>query len=315
MCARCRSARPWKSGFRGWRGTRSRYANRIRVDWETVPGIVIEPGKIPPEVEVKALHSTNTGRLSLHGPGRIDKVELAEFRARRRLQELVFDVAGALTRQYREQNRCEIPANALFPQMAAVVDRYVRKKVRVLPPADLLDLFLAPYYGWLVEALRENIRGDETRGESPELPLLEPHRGPGTTGEVDFWTSREVRQVVKSHVNAVVADTKRWEQSAAYYLDTHPEVESFVKNAGLGLGIPYFWNGEMHEYVPDFIVRLKGGAHLILETKGFDDRKDAKLAAARRWCDAVNAVGGYGTWHYRVADAPEKVGACVAGVG
>ena len=37
---------------------------------------------------------------------------------------------------------------------------------------------------------------------------------------------------MKSHVNYVVADTKVWEQAAAYILDTHPRGEAFVKNAG-----------------------------------------------------------------------------------
>ena len=42
---------------------------------------------------------------------------------------------------------------------------------------------------------------------------------------------------------------------------------SFVKNAGLGFAIPWLHNGEHHEYLPDFIVRLVGGGerYLILE--------------------------------------------------
>ena len=51
---------------------------------------------------------------------------------------------------------------------------------------------------------------------------------------------------------------QKWEQSAAYIIDTHPAVEAFVKNAGLGFAIPYLHNGQPHDYVPDFIVRLKG---------------------------------------------------------
>lgn len=66
-----------------------------------------------------------------------------------------------------------------------------------------------------------------------------------------------MREVAKSHVNYVVADTKQWEQSAAYLIDTNDSVDAFVKNAGLGFAIPYFYNGEAHDYVPDFIVRLK----------------------------------------------------------
>jgi type III restriction enzyme len=125
---------------------------------------------------------------------------------------------------------------------------------------------------------------------------------------VDFWTSREVREVTRSHVNYVVADTQRWEQSVAYYLDTHAAVDAFVKNAGLGLGIPYLYNGEQHEYVPDFLVRLARVKErfLILEPKGYDPLKDVKRAAAERWCAAVNAHGGFGHWQYRAIKRPEE---------
>jgi hypothetical protein len=86
--------------------------------------------------------------------------------------------------------------------------------------------------------------------------------------------------------------------SAAYILDTHPGVEAFVKNAGLGFAIPYLHNGQPHDYVPDFIVRLKTEpmTHLILETKGFDELAEVKAAAAERWVAAVNADARYGTW-------------------
>jgi type III restriction enzyme len=283
--------------------------SRVTVDWDRVPPLRLEPGRIPPEVEVKGLHPTNTGRLSLSGPGRADKVALEAFRSARRTQELVFDVAGALTRLFREQRGCEVPAHVLFPQLAVIVSRYVNEKVEVLPPADRKDLFLAPYYGWLVEALLENLRGDVEGGETPELPLIEATRGPGSTADVDYWTSREVREVEKSHVNYVVADTKRWEQSAAYYIDTQPAVAAFVKNAGLGLGIPYLHNGEQHEYVPDFVIRLAGDAerYLLLETKGYDPLKDVKSAAAERWCAAVNALEDFGEWRYRLVTKMEKV--------
>ena len=102
------------------------------------------------------------------------------------------------------------------------------------------------------------------------MPRYETSRGPGSTSEVDYWTSKDVREVTRSHVNYVVADTRVWEQSAAYVLDTHPAVDAFVKNAGLGFAIPYLHNGQSHDYQPDFIVRLTTNpvVHLILETEG-----------------------------------------------
>jgi len=114
-----------------------------------------------------------------------------------------------------------------------------------------------------------------------------------------------------------VADTKQWEQSAAYAIDTHPRVEAFAKNAGLGFAIPYIHNGQPHDYVPDFIIRLKGESvrHLILETKGFDPLAEVKQQAAERWIAAVNADGSYGKWMYAIARKPEEVRKLIDAVG
>ena len=81
------------------------------------------------------------------------------------------------------------------------------------------------------------------------------------------------------------------EQTAAYRLDTHDLVHSFVKNAGMGFAIPYLHNGAHHEYLPDFLVRLADDEerYLILETKGYDPLQDLKTQAALRWVRAVNA--------------------------
>ena len=67
----------------------------------------------------------------------------------------------------------------------------------------------------------EAIRPDTSQGEAPEVPRYEASRGPGSTADVDFWTSRDVREVNRFHLNYVVADTKQWEQSAAFYIDKH----------------------------------------------------------------------------------------------
>ena len=281
--------------------------NRVTVNWETVSTLFLDPQHIPPEVDMKGLNVNNEGRLSLTGPGRTDEVGLQEFRAKRRLQELTFDLARTLTRDCLNRRRCEVPAHVLFPQLATIAQRYLTEKVIVYPPADIKDVFLAPYYGWVVERLLEAIQPDTSQGEAPEVPRYETSRGPGTTADVDFWTSRDVREVVRCHLNYAVADTQRWEQSAAYILDKQPAVAAWVKNAGLGFAIPYLHNGQMHDYVPDFLIRLKTDppAHLILETKGYDPLEEVKRAAAQRWVAAVNADGSYGHWLFRIA---KKIG-------
>jgi type III restriction enzyme len=84
-------------------------------------------------------------------------------------------------------------------------------------------------------------------------------------------------------------------------------VQTFAKNAGLGFSIPYMHNGQPHDYLPDFIVRLAGdpSAHLILETKGYDELAEIKAQAAERWANAVNVDGSYGVWRYAMAREPK----------
>jgi type III restriction enzyme len=144
--------------------------NRIAVDRDAVAPLVLDPGKIPPEVEAKAGLITNRGRPSLSGPGRLERIDLNPYRAGRRLQELVFELARDLTRAYVGQPHCQVPAHVLFPQIAAIVGWYLRERVRPLPPANVLDVFLSPYYGWVIERLAEAIRPDAATERSPRSP-------------------------------------------------------------------------------------------------------------------------------------------------
>lgn len=288
--------------------------NKVTMDWSNVPLLRLMPDSIPPEYEAKGLNVNTVGRMSLSGPSQITRRSLEAYRAQRRFQELVFDIASGLTKHYVAQPQCQAPAHVLFPQIVRIVERYLKEQVDVRPPADIKDAGLSPYYGWLVEVLTENIHPDASGGETPEIPLYESSRGPGSTAEVDFWTSREPREVVRCHLNYVVPDTAKWEQAAAYYIDTHPMVDAFVKNAGLGFAVPYLHNGQMHDYMPDFIVRLKTqpAIHLILETKGYDPLAEVKSAAAERWVNAVNAEGSYGRWAYAVAKKTTEVASLVS---
>jgi type III restriction enzyme len=200
--------------------------------------------------------------------------------------------------------------------MAANVARYVDEKVDAKSPAERIDLFLSPYYGLLIERLLNAIHPDTSQGEAPEVPKYESSRGPGSTTDVDFWTSRDVRETERSHVNFVVADTLKWEQSAAGRIDRHSKVEAWVKNAGLGFAIPYLYNEDRHDYLPDFLIKLVGKkeAFLILETKGHDPLAEIKFQAAERWVAAVNADSKYGRWDFSVARDPSLVNECIDSV-
>jgi type III restriction enzyme len=181
--------------------------NRVTMDWDKVPSMRLWPDRIPPEVEVKGLSLNNAGRMSLAGPGRLDDVNLSEYRAGMRVQQVVFELAAGLTKQYVAQPKCQAPAHVLFPQLVEIIQRYLQEKVFVPSKCDIKDVGLSPYYGLLVEILSEHIHPDVASGETPEIPRYEASRGPGSTEEVDFWTNREPREVVHCHLNYVVPDT------------------------------------------------------------------------------------------------------------
>jgi type III restriction enzyme len=286
---------------------------RFRVAWERVPELTLDSLEIPDAVKVKGLSGDGGGRLSLMGPGATDEVTLDAWRRNKRVQELEFELARALTQRMATTPGCALPPHSLFTRMLAIVRQFLREKVVPAGGRDRRDVFLEPYFSWAAELLVGAIVPAD--GDAREIPRYEAHRGGGSTRDVDFWTSRPVREVERSHLNYVVADTDRWEQSAAFHLDRDEHVVAFAKNAGLGFAIPYAHRGETREYLPDFLVRVRGEAGevgtLILETKGYDPAAPAKVAGAQRWVAAVNAEGSHGRWAYRLVSTPSDVPAAM----
>lgn len=87
------------------------------------------------------------------------------------------------------------------------------------------------------------------------------------------------------------------------------EVVSYVKNQGLGLQIPYTFEGASANYLPDFVVRLRDGGpeplNVILEVTGERKKQKAEkvATAATLWVPAVNGHSGFGRWAFlEVAD-------------
>jgi type III restriction enzyme len=276
----------------------ARAAESLRIDWNAMPRIELRPGQVPPEVQMKAGLGVNVGRPSVFGPGSLSEASLATWRAGQRVQSLVFGAARDLVREY-VRSHPGVPASSrLFAEFRDAAQRYVDEYVRAVAPNEIMDVFLAPYYGRMIEGLVAAAAVDD---EAVELPLLERHRPDGSTWDVDYTTRREPYAVVNSHLNYVVPDTKAWEQQAAFQIDKHPAVGAFVKNAGLGFSIPYVKDGVRHDYLPDFIVKSKNNpsSHAIIEVKGFDEDADLKEQATVRWLQAVNRHAGYGNWSYR----------------
>ena len=85
-------------------------------------------------------------------------------------------------------------------------------------------------------------------------------------------------------------------------------MSSWVKNDHIGFEIPYVYQGIVHKYRPDFIIRLNNGTYLIIEVKGQDTQQDkTKREFLDEWVKAVNEYGGFGKWKWDVVTEPLEI--------
>jgi type III restriction enzyme len=94
----------------------------------------------------------------------------------------------------------------------------------------------------------------------------------------------------KSVFNRVIGDS-RFELEFAGFLEQCPDVAAYAKNyLAVHFKLDYVKaDGDISDYYPDFIVRLKDGRVVIVETKGQEDLDvPPKMARLRQWCEDVN---------------------------
>jgi type III restriction enzyme len=85
-------------------------------------------------------------------------------------------------------------------------------------------------------------------------------------------------------------------------------VTAWVKNDHLGFEIIYKFQGVVRKYRPDFLIKLKTGDYLVLETKGQDSRQDkTKRSFLDEWIKAVNQQSGFGKWSWAVSYNPSDI--------
>jgi type III restriction enzyme len=289
----------------------------VRADFAHLERLVIEPEKTPTATFLKIITDHLEGATRGGGIGDFVEHNRQEYYARNHLQQIEFEIARQIVAALvGEGSQAPVKGSArmrglarhqLFPQVLKIVRRYVSEKVdfRGMNPCEL---GLERYVRRIKERLLDAILPDEQEGEMPILPILNRYKPIGTTVDVDFTTKRNVHSTQRSHVNAVVLDSS-WEQTAAFYLEQQTDhVFCYVRNDRPFLLIPYEYEGVQHHYEPDYLVSLRKGKTLILETKGEEDDQDrAKYQAARRWVTAVNNWGRLGGWNFLVCRDPALI--------
>ncbi len=285
--------------------------HRIKADITTMPKMWVDPSRAPTEVVAKDAVGYRVGRPDRLGPGREVIQDRNPFHATHRVQATVFEIAAEITNRLHEDAR-----RFLFPQVLEIVWQYLEQRVEFVD-APREEIYLEKYKQRIIEQVSNAIEPDTEAGEPPLLPIIERFRPVGSTSEVLFRTVRPCHGTSKSHVSHVVEHSK-WEHTVAYYLERSPQVIAYVKNDHLDFVIPYELYGSRHNYLPDYLIRLRrsDGSELnfILEVKGFETEADrAKQVAAQRWVRAVNHHGDFGEWELAVCREPHRLAALLEG--
>ena len=270
---------------------------QVKIDWDHVGNLVLDPGEVPDDVLLRGL-TTQDGRLISFGPGSPVRVSLESWRQGVRIQQVAFELAKVLAQKWQQDRGDAIPPHRLFPQMLQASTYFIDNHVDTIGSSEKQDLAINPYFGKAVAMIVNAWEAVDGGGESHEQPVLAPGAAAmRSTRFVNFHTGKALHDVKRCHLNAAVFDSD-WEREAAELLDTHPVVEAWVKNDRLGLVIPYRKEGVPRKYLPDFIVLLINGDYLVVEIKGQIGDALIKKAEAERWCRAVTNYRGFGKWRY-----------------
>ena len=286
--------------------------NLIRANIDKMEVLRLEPATTPTAVFVRPQVGYQVGHPSSGGGFEFLEHDREEYYASTHLQTIKFEIArqvvwaltsgiesGSAKGKLRSRHQ-------LFPQVYRIVDEYVSRKVD-FHGCDACELGLATYVERVKERLLSAIEPDDEQGEPPLLPILNRYKSAGSTGEVNFKTTRPCYPTIRSHINQVVSDTNTWEQSAAFRLEQAKF--AYARNDHMEFVIPYEYLGISHAYTPDFLVRLLPDLTLVLEIKGYEDDQDrAKHQAAKRWISAVNNWGQLGRWAFYVCKDPQMLG-------
>ena len=246
--------------------------------------------------------------------GEADETEL-EIVTRARRQEIAFNVAAEVLRRHFSGHDGALKP-WLFPELLRITKQWYDEKLTIAPSTEPGVLLLAEPKAWAAEAIYNAVVQYPDIREEILLPLYRRFDSDGSTDDVNFLTRKAVVEAKKSPVNLVVLDGPRgntWEETVAALLEANDDVHSYVKNDHLGFEIPYVHAGKSHQYIPDFLVRLKRreaddvARTLIIEVSGGQKSPGpttAKAQTARnQWCTAVNNDGDWGRWGYTEIDS------------
>ena len=268
------------------------YRPRLSLDWERVDRLELNASET---AQVAELAQIVDGKPDVSKLTSIDLEPLArEYRTQKIIFETARDVYDLMKPSWSGSRE------SLIAQLVKLVELFVLSdRLVITPPLFYQDdtarrLIITLNMTKVVQHVWDAVRVENTERLEPVFDRDHPIRS--TTNMPTWYTGKPCHFTDRSHVNMCVFDST-WEASEAYELDHNPLVDAWVKNDHLGFEVLYVYRGVVRKYRPDYIIRLKTGNMLVLETKGQPDQQtQGKRRTLEQWAQAVNQHGGFGRW-------------------
>jgi type III restriction enzyme len=291
------------------------WPNVIRIEHVFRPVLTLDLHRVP-LLTLSERDIVTTAELAAILGGKPDLRNLTEIQLQNiahqfRFQKIVFEAA----RDVFEQMKPTWPGNKemLLAQVIRIVEKVLRSdRIAFSQPLFSQDpvrrrILLTLTMSKIVNHIWNAIKFDEESSQSREL-VFDQYRPIASTADMQpWWTGRPNDHTRRSHINVCVHDGT-WESAEAYHLDHSDHVQAWAKNDHLGFEVLYTYNGTVHKFRPDFLIRMSNGVHLVLEVKGQDDEEQrTKRRYLDEWVKAVNQNGEFGSWAADVSHDPSDI--------
>ena len=280
------------------------YRSKLKLDWNKVKKLEIEPYESITEAEMAAIIAGKPNQKVQSAIG------LESIAKDTRVQTVVFKVASTIYNLEKNNIDWNGTKELFLAQITRLVSQFIESD-KIVIKSDLLSnnadkkVFIMLNMNKVIQHIWSEIRAENIDQLTAVFDTERPIR---STSDLRTWyTSKPCEWLKKSHISHCVYDSG-WETSEARFLDKSEMVKSFVKNDHLGYSIMYNHNGIIRKYFPDFIIRLSNNEYLVLEVKGKDSPQNkTKRDYLDEWVKAVNNHGGFGKWHWIVSFNPADI--------
>jgi type III restriction enzyme len=287
------------------------WPNIERIDIDFKPELSVDWKNIQP-LELRSDNTATSVDMSpvLEGKPHVDKlsgIDLHELNKTVRLQTIVFKT----TKKVHDTLKPNWKGNKefLLMQIIKLVGEFIDSdKIRVVDvPDDELRKKMTILFS-MQKVVAHVCKAIDSSNIENRRMILDSKKPIKSTGHMRTWSTKKPTElVVKSHINLAVYDSG-WEINSGQELERNKHVVSWVRNDHIGFVIKYLYNGILHDYYPDFLIRLDNDVTLVLEVKGVDDNQNKeKRRYLEQWIDVVNEDGNHGTWSWDVIFNPSEL--------